>query len=77
MWLLILQFILNFPALIKTIIEIWRLIKELIDESEKAAYKKKLMGILLKGNKSKVMAASEVSTLESLLDELKAKKQTP
>lgn len=73
MWLLILQFILNFPALIKTIIEIWKLIKQIKDPEQKVAYEAKLKTVLKRCNHKKQTVATDHSELADILNELKSK----
>jgi len=75
MWLLILQFILNFPALIKAIIEIYKLIKEILDPKEKEAYKSRFKMVLMRCNNKKTVATSDSDEIHDLLAELKLRKQ--
>jgi len=74
MWLLILQFILNFPSLIKAIIEIWKLIKEIMDPKEKEAYKARFKLLLMRCNNKKTVASSDSNEINDLLAELKQRK---
>lgn len=71
MWLLILQFVLHFPAFLKTIMELWKLIKTL-NGDEKAAYVERLKPILKTAIKDKVMPVSE-DVFKQMRDEILAK----
>lgn len=77
MWLLILQVILNLPALIKAIIEIWKLIKEIKDPKEKAIFEDKFKTVLRQANSKKQAVQADHDSLNDLLAELKMRKATP
>ncbi len=74
-FLLILQFIINFPSFVKAVIEIWKLIKEILDPKEKAAYEGRFKSVLLRCNNKKAMAAMDHDEIHDLLAELKLRKQ--
>lgn len=76
-FLLILQFILNFPSFVKAVIEIWKLIKEIIDPKEKEAYKARFKMVLMRCNNKKTVASGDSDEIHDLLAELKLRKQAP
>jgi Sec-independent protein translocase protein TatA len=74
MWLtIIFQLLVNLPSVIKAVIEIIKLLRELRDEKEKVEYQARLVNILRRANKAKTVSDSDKSELEQLKDELKAK----
>lgn len=70
MWLLILQFILNFPALLKTIMELWRLIKSLGDDDKKAAYTERLRELMKRCKNGKCVNVADQNEFEALRKEI-------
>ena len=77
MWLLILQFILNFPSFISAVIQIWKLIQQILNPDVKAQYEQKLSDILHNCNKAKKATQDDHDALQDLLAELKLNQQTP
>jgi flagellar motor switch protein FliG len=73
MWLQIIAFIINFPALIKTILELVRLIRSLTG-SDKTQYETQLSEFLKKCNQAKSMEMSDHDVLERMRQDILNKK---
>lgn len=72
MWAIIFQLIINLPSIIKAVIEIIKLIRQIKDAGKKQMYQERLVHVLMRVNKNKKQVSiQDENELEQLIKDLK------
>ena len=78
MWLMILQFLINFPSLVKTVIEIWKLIKQIRDSDQKKVFEERLRAVIKRRRgPQEVSDLDRKKSLDEIFDDLRGSAKVP